>query len=379
MILNKVARFYGKQIGFFGNRSIQFTANNNQSLYLIGTKRHFTTQQQQQQQQQPQQPKKEELKSKPKEDKNTEEKEKEKDKENEGENVNEENEEKGGKNKFGIKIPPFFTFITASTLAVGMFVVTGAYFIYTFKKDISEEERYRLSSMEAKFNDSIAEPFRGYFDNIFENLRTKYEFFDMLFGPGKIHKVLPPPLPGGKKYTLVIDIDALTEITKTSKYPTLYKRAGLDFFLDHLRKDYEVYLYFNQNIPQNKYDQLQFKIDTNGKYFTGVLHPETGIKERNQFSKKIEMLDRDPSKVIFIDAAAPYNHPNVINIGKFKSNSKDKILIELLPILEAFTKKNVDDVRPEIARFHNIEKQSLSKNLEDYTATNNLANNRQKK
>ncbi|KAN0008689.1 hypothetical protein ACTFIU_009416 [Dictyostelium citrinum] len=372
MILNKVARCYnfGKQIGSLGNRTtIQFTTQQNQNIYLIGgtTKRLFTTQQQQSSSSKKEEPKSEQKKA---EDKKAEEKEKEK--ENEKENENEENEENAGeqkKSRFGFT-PNIFTSTTLLGVLLGS---VGSYVVYNYKKDISEEERYRLGTHESKFYHSVAEPFREYFDNIFENLRTNYEIFDMLFGPGKIHKVLPPPLPGGKKYTIVIDIDALTEITKTSKYPTLYKRAGLDFFLDHLRKDYEIYLYFNGNIPQNKYEQLQFKIDTNGKYFTGLLYPETGIKERNQFSKKIEMLDRDPSKVIFIDAASPYDHPNVINVGKFKSNSKDRLLIDLLPVLESFTKKNLDDVRPEIAQFQNITKQSLTKNLEDYTSTHNIS------
>ncbi|KAM9961336.1 hypothetical protein ACTFIR_004176 [Dictyostelium discoideum] len=374
MILNKVAKCYGKQIGFFGNKTTQFIKPNQTTFLIGGTKRLFTTQQQQS-------PKKEEPKSeqqKKVEDK-TEEKEKEKEKDEEGNEKEKENEDgEGQQKKSKFNIPPIVTSVTSTFFAGVLVASTFGYLTYNFKKDISEEERYRLNSIESKFYHSIAEPFREFFDNIFENLRTKYEFFDMLFGPGKIHKVLPPPLPGGKKYTLVIDIDALTEITKTSKYPTLYKRAGLDFFLDHLRKDYEIYLYFNGNIPQNKYEQLQFKIDTNGKYFTGLLYPETGIKERNQFSKKIEMLDRDPSKVIFIDAASPYDHPNVINIGKFKSNSKDKLLIELLPVLESFSRKDIDDVRPEISQFQNISKQSLTKNLEDYISIHNI-NSRQKK
>ncbi|KAK5575547.1 hypothetical protein RB653_006680 [Dictyostelium firmibasis] len=366
MILNKVARCYGKQIGFFSNGRIQITKQN-QSLYLVGTKRFFTTQQQP-----PQTPKQEEPNSK---QKNTEDK---KTEENEKENEDEEKPQEEEPKKSKYSLPPAVTAVT-STFFLGVIVAsTFGYITYNFKKDISEEERYRLNSIESAVYEKIAEPFREFFDNIFENLRTKYEFFDMLFGPGKIHKIIPPPLPGGKKYTLVIDIDALTEITKTSKYPTLYKRAGLDFFLENLRKDYEIYLYFNANIPQNKIEQLNFKIDTNGKYFTGLLYPETGLKERNQFTKKLEMLDRDPSKVIFIDAASPYQHPNVINIGKFKSNSKDRLLVELLPILENFTKKNIEDVRPEIAQFQDIQNKSLSKMLEDYTSTKGI-NHRQKK
>eukprot|EP01112_Ceratiomyxa_fruticulosa_P004902 TRINITY_DN1546_c0_g1_i1.p1 TRINITY_DN1546_c0_g1~~TRINITY_DN1546_c0_g1_i1.p1 ORF type:complete len:446 (+),score=103.17 TRINITY_DN1546_c0_g1_i1:203-1540(+) len=163
--------------------------------------------------------------------------------------------------------------------------------------------------------------------------------------------LLPPALPTtyGRKYTIVIDMETLCDYTKKGGVWYLYKRAGVDFFLTSLFRQYEIVLYTKE--PAGSNQAAIFKLDPTNFYFSTIKYREmVGMKESSthQFTQDWEMLNRDPAKVIFIDHGYKhkYDHPNTIFIGKAQEGKADTVLIDLVPILKKYADENIDDFRP---------------------------------
>ncbi|EFA78450.1 putative mitochondrial import inner membrane translocase subunit 50 [Heterostelium album PN500] len=280
-------------------------------------------------------------------------------------NSNKQEQQKGFHKAKGI-----LSSITATVMGTTIICTTTGYLLYQYKKNITDDERYQLSSAERTILTNFAEPFREFFDNLFNNLR-EYPMFEMIFGPAEIHPVLPPPLPknmGGKEFTLIIDINAISEVSQKDKHPAVYKRAGLDYFLTHLLPYYEIYLY-SPDFQQPRAEQIIFKLDPINSYFSGQLFFDSGLKEKGKFTQNMKKVNREGNKVIFIESAPTYDHNNVINVGKFKPNQKDSTLIKLLPVLTDIGSKKVNDVRSEIAVLQDQSKDMASK-IDEYLATN---------
>ncbi|EGG15684.1 putative mitochondrial import inner membrane translocase subunit 50 [Cavenderia fasciculata] len=299
-----------------------------------------------------------------------------KDKTNENNNNNDKTNENNNKTDDKTSRAKTVLSIASASFFTGViFSATAGFMLYQYKKDISDEEKYELTKFQSVVLSEFAVPFREFFDNLFNNLR-KYELFDQLFGPAEIHHILPAPLPKGlgREYTIVIDIDALSEISQRDKYPAIYKRAGYDYFLTNLAQHYEVILYTNQ-MQGPKTEQINFKLDPQHAYFTGQLHGDCGLKERGRYSKHVEMLNRDPSKVILLDSTPAYDHDNVINVGRFHPNQKDTTLVKLLPVLLDIGQKKAD-VKEALKCFHKKDSKGQTPDIEhairEYTELNGM-------
>jgi len=215
--------------------------------------------------------------------------------------------------------------------------------------------------MELALRDKVAKPWREFFDNMFDNLRDSSPVFESIFGTAPAHKVIGSRVPGSKEYLLIIDAEAITEISTYAKHPALYRRAGLDYLLSNLYRDYEIYI--NYSNPAAKIETINYKIDPSQTYLTGSFNHDTGLKERNSFTMNYDIFDRDPKKIIFLDTHN-YDHPNVINIGKYNHKSKDATLIHLTPVLAELSKKKMD-VQQGISSIKNSGK-SLNKSLDEF-------------
>ncbi|KAF2075371.1 hypothetical protein CYY_003347 [Polysphondylium violaceum] len=246
---------------------------------------------------------------------------------------------------------------------------TVGYALYHYKQDLSEDEVHQLKDWEISIRDKVGRPWREFFDNMFNNLRDSSPVFESVFGTAPTPKVISPRVPGSKEYLLVIDAEAISELSTHAKHPALFRRAGLDYLLSNLYRDYEIYI--NYSNPSVKIESINYKLDPSQTYISGSFNFDSGVKERNIFTKNYDMFDRDPKKIIFLDTHN-YDHPNVINIGKYNHKSKDATLIHLTPVLAEFSKKKMKDIPTEIASIKGTGK-SLNKSLDEYLQTKKQA------
>ncbi|KYR00843.1 putative mitochondrial import inner membrane translocase subunit 50 [Tieghemostelium lacteum] len=285
----------------------------------------------------------------------------------------EEEEDGESEKKPKYELPPYLKTATSTILLATLFSSATIYVLYNYKKDITEEERLKLGKVQTNILTNLAIPVRTSFDNIYANLLRENKTFESFFGPAPLQQLLGPPLPSGvgRQYTLVIDLDSILEISRSNNHPAVFKRAGLDYFLSNLSKDYEIVLYSN-SMPTNNPELITFKIDPQGNYLSSQLFSDSGLKERGQFSQRVEMLNRDPKKVIFLDTQS-YKHPNVINIGKFNPNTRESILINLLPVLSDIAKKKPEDVTKEVQELN--DERGLVQSIQHYVDSRNINTN----
>jgi len=190
----------------------------------------------------------------------------------------------------------------------------------------------------------------GSFHQIKNNMDA---WLDQSFGPAD-RLLLPPPMPDGygHKYTLVVDLDTLVECVYRKGGTIMSKRAGVDYFISNMQKFYELVLYSKEMNGTNQ--MVIYKLDPSGQ-INHHLFKESGLKESEKFIANFAKLNRDPSKVIFIDSIAPsaaYSHPNVICIGKGDVKNPDTMLIDLVPFLVDTARRNLPDVRPRVSELH---------------------------
>eukprot|EP01113_Clastostelium_recurvatum_P010987 TRINITY_DN1551_c0_g1_i2.p1 TRINITY_DN1551_c0_g1~~TRINITY_DN1551_c0_g1_i2.p1 ORF type:complete len:362 (+),score=109.01 TRINITY_DN1551_c0_g1_i2:1-1086(+) len=237
---------------------------------------------------------------------------------------------------------------------LGLVIAGGAgYAIYNLVT--SGEE----SSLRRAVDESVVAPASNFVDNVVGNVK------DIFGTPRRV--LLPPPLQAGygRKYTLVVDMDALCHTENKNGTWILHKRAGVDFFLGNLFQLYEIVLYTKEYPGTN--NQAIFKLDPTSTVLSHIKNKELGgIKDAdNHFTQDWEMLNRDPSKVIFFDSISrPYDHPNTLFAGKSTPGKSDTVLLSTAALLVELASRKVDDVRPIVKKFAGDE---LEKTIQLYT------------
>lgn len=179
-------------------------------------------------------------------------------------------------------------------------------------------------------------------------------------------RIVFPPSTLSKKYTLIMDFDTLAfvDYEKDKKGMYMYKRAGLEYFLHTLLKDFELVLHTSYAYGGD-YAAL-LKLDPTGLVFDWIRASGSGVRENEfgHFTADFKMLNRDPSKVIFLDFFK-YKHANVITLPHINPRSPDAIL----PLLAIYLRdcvagKNVEDVRPYVEVLQDPDK--LEQTLKEY-------------
>lgn len=169
--------------------------------------------------------------------------------------------------------------------------------------------------------------------------------------PQLLPDMLPPPYD--RPYTLVLDLDETlihSEWDRVHGWRTM-KRPGLDLFLAHLHKYYEIVVF--SPAPFDYSNPILEKLDPNGFIMYRLFRDSTRYY-KGKHVKDLDCLNRDLSRVIIVDDDEKgfTLHPhNGIAIKPFKGDRSDRQLLELLPFLELIATTNVTDVREVIKSY----------------------------
>lgn len=160
--------------------------------------------------------------------------------------------------------------------------------------------------------------------------------------------IITLPKEGTKNYTLVLDLDetlihCFSDVKDQSK-GTITFRPGLIQFLDNVFPYYELVL-FTMGLPEYA-NPIIDKIEQDRKYFQHRLFREHTTVHNNYRIKDLRCLDRDMNSIILIDdkkSNFTLQKENGILINPYVTQDpNDVALIELIPILIAIARENMD-------------------------------------
>ncbi|KAI6222933.1 Mitochondrial import inner membrane translocase subunit TIM50 [Aphelenchoides fujianensis] len=165
-------------------------------------------------------------------------------------------------------------------------------------------------------------------------------------------KLLPDPLKPPyvqPKYTLVIEMKNVL-VAPEWTYKTGYrfkKRPALEYFLDVVGyPNFELVIYTSEP-PMSAYSVVDH-IDPKQRIMYRLFRDCTKYMD-GQHVKDLGRLNRDLSKVIFIDfdaSAAKLNTENVLRVPKWDGDMDDTALVDLAELLKTIHLSDVEDVRP---------------------------------
>ncbi|KAI6238819.1 Mitochondrial import inner membrane translocase subunit TIM50 [Aphelenchoides fujianensis] len=165
-------------------------------------------------------------------------------------------------------------------------------------------------------------------------------------------QLLPEPLKAPyfqPKYTVVIEMKNVL-VAPEWTYKTGYrfkKRPALEYFLDVVGyPNFELVIYTSEP-PMSAYSVVDH-IDPKQRIMYRLFRDCTKYMD-GQHVKDLGRLNRDLSKVIFIDfdaAAAKLNTENVLRVPKWDGDMDDTALVDLAELLKTIHLSDVEDVRP---------------------------------
>ncbi|CAH8385555.1 unnamed protein product [Eruca vesicaria subsp. sativa] len=183
-------------------------------------------------------------------------------------------------------------------------------------------------------------------------------------------KLLPDmhPAEQGVIYTLVLDLNETLLYTdwKRERGWRTFKRPGVDAFLEHLSKYYEIVLYTDQMdmyvIPVCE------KLDPN--YYIRYRLARNATKyENGKHFRDLSKLNRDPKRIMYVSGNAfdtTLQPENCVPIKPYKLESDDTALVDLIPFLEYVARNNPADIRPVLASFErkDVAKEFLERSID---------------
>lgn len=156
---------------------------------------------------------------------------------------------------------------------------------------------------------------------------------------GQIPKGTPAPI------LLVLDLEkCIIGSEHTAKLGWRHvKRPGLDQFLLQLRQYYEIVIFSENPMPD-----LLDEVDK--EHCCLKIGPAAAELKNNVLMKRLDVLNREERKIILIDddpKAAQLFPRNTLLVRPFVDvkDKSDRILLDLIPLLQALVHENVDDVR----------------------------------
>ncbi|XP_074298751.1 mitochondrial import inner membrane translocase subunit TIM50-like [Silene latifolia] len=133
--------------------------------------------------------------------------------------------------------------------------------------------------------------------------------------------------------TLVLDVRETliySEWKRETGWRT-YKRPGLDDFLQHMSRVYEIVIYDDKDTDPSIIEKLR------EKGMTHYLSKRDTKYQDGKHYRDLSKLNRDPSRIIYVSGHALDNClqlENCIPIKPWKNEDGDKTLIDLIPFLE---------------------------------------------
>nr|GLL17646.1 mitochondrial import inner membrane translocase subunit TIM50 [Ipomoea trifida] len=153
--------------------------------------------------------------------------------------------------------------------------------------------------------------------------------------------------------TLVLDLNETLVYSdwKRDRGWRTFKRPGVDAFLEHLAQFYEIVVYSDQ---QSMYvDPVIERLDP--KHCIRYRLSRGATKYLNgKHYRDLSMLNRDPSKVIYISGHAlesSLQPENCLEIKPWTGETEDTALLDLIPFLEYVGKHRPGDIRAVLASY----------------------------
>ncbi|KAG2328062.1 hypothetical protein Bca4012_037102 [Brassica carinata] len=182
-------------------------------------------------------------------------------------------------------------------------------------------------------------------------------------------KLLPDSHPAEQNiYTLVLDLNETLLYTdwKRERGWRTFKRPGVDAFLEHLSKFYEIVVYSDQ---MDMYvHPVCEKLDPNYHIRYRLARNATKY-ENGKHYRDLSKLNRDPKKIMYISGNAfdtSLQPENCVPIKPYKLESDDTALVDLIPFLEYVARNNPADIRPVLASYErkDVAKEFLERSID---------------
>ncbi|XP_051225877.1 mitochondrial import inner membrane translocase subunit TIM50 [Lolium perenne] len=167
-------------------------------------------------------------------------------------------------------------------------------------------------------------------------------------------KLLPDLAPNEQHvFTVVLDLnDTLVHSDwKRERGWKTFKRPGVDAFLEHISKYYEVVVFSDQ--LSMYVDPIMERLDP--KFCVRHRLSRVATKyENGKHYRDLSKLNRNPAQVIYISGHALESclqPENCLPIKPWKLETDDTQLIDLIPFLDYLAMSRITDIRPVLASF----------------------------
>ncbi|XP_039035876.1 mitochondrial import inner membrane translocase subunit TIM50-like [Hibiscus syriacus] len=209
-----------------------------------------------------------------------------------------------------------------------------------------------------------AKAFESYLD-----LRRLVEENVLEFTEPTSDKLLPDLHPQEQHvFTLVLDLNETLLYTdwKRERGWRTFKRPGVDAFLEHLAKYYEIVVYSDQ---MNMYvDPVCERLDPNHCIRYRLSRGDTKYQNGKHY-RDFSKLNRDPAKILYVSAHAfesSLQPENCVPIKPFKLEGEDTALLDLIPFLEYVARNSPPDIRQVLQSYErkDIAKEFLERSKE---------------
>ncbi|KAA3485591.1 Mitochondrial import inner membrane translocase subunit TIM50-like protein [Gossypium australe] len=169
-------------------------------------------------------------------------------------------------------------------------------------------------------------------------------------------------------FTLVLDLNETLLYTdwKRERGWRTFKRPGVDAFLEHLAKFYEIVVYSDQ---MNMYvDPVCERLDTNRCIRYSLSRGATKYQDGKHY-RDLSKLNRDPAKILYVSAHAfdsSLQPENCVPIKPYKLETDDTALLDLIPFLEYVARNSPADIRQVLQSYErkDIAKEFLERSKE---------------
>ncbi|KAJ0230393.1 Mitochondrial import inner membrane translocase subunit TIM50 [Hirschfeldia incana] len=269
--------------------------------------------------------------------------------------------------------------ITGATAAVGY-----TSYAYTLEEVNEKTKAFRESAFKTQppaphssgidkyqamlYSSAIKVPARAI--DMYLDLRQRVEEHVKGFTEPLSEKLLPDLHPSEQNvvYTLVLDLNETLLYTdwKRERGWRTFKRPGVDAFLEHLSKFYEIVVYSDQ--MEMYVGPVCEKLDPNG-YIRYKLARGATKYENGKHFRDLSKLNRDPKRILYVSGNAfdtSLQPENCVPIKPYKLESDDTALVDLIPFLEYVARNGPADIRPVLASYErkDVAKEFLERSVE---------------
>ncbi|KAJ8460026.1 hypothetical protein OPV22_032952 [Ensete ventricosum] len=269
--------------------------------------------------------------------------------------------------------------LAALTAAIG----TTAYATYAYSVDEVEEKAKVLQEMTKGPVGDDTSSFQKYNNLVYStamkvpvkalelylDLRRAIEDHVRGFTEPSSEKLLPDLHPQEQHvFTLVLDLNETLVYSdwKRDRGWRTFKRPGVDAFLEHLAKFYEIVVYSDQ--LSMYVDPVLERLDQKGCIRYRLSRAATKYVNGKHY-RDLSKLNRDPSRILYISGQAlesSLQPENSVPIKPWKLENDDTALLDLIPFLEYVAVHRPADIRPVLASYqgHDIASEFIERSKE---------------